>query len=109
SPLAPVRTRHPRLSLHDALPISGFYELHVGQAFCALLVILVHRRDPASPFRQAGWRPAWWVTIALVAALSVSVFVLARDESKESKRMVRNFYGVLRESDEVAPNVVLLK
>src|SRR5256884_7218734 len=42
---------------------SGFYELHVGQAFCALLVILVHRRDPASPFRQAGWRPAWWVTI----------------------------------------------
>src|SRR5205814_8184103 len=83
SPLAPVRTRHPRLSLHDALPISGFYELHVGQAFCALLVILVHRRDPASPFRQAGWRPAWWVTIALVAALSVSVLVLARDEKKE--------------------------
>src|SRR5205807_6926736 len=88
---------------------SGFYELHVGLAVCALLVILVHRRDPASPFRQAGWRPAWWVTIALVAALSVSVFILARDESKESKRMVRNFYGVLRESDEVAPNVVLLK
>src|SRR5207244_12576581 len=82
---------------------------HGGPAFAHFCVILVHRRDPASPFRQAGWRPAWWVTIALVAALSVSVFVLARDESKESKRMVRNFYGVLRESDEVAPNVVLLK
>ena len=88
---------------------SGFYELHVGLAFCALLIILVHRRDPASPFHQAGWRPAWWVTNALVAVLIVSVFVLARDESKESKRMVRNFYGVLRESDEAAPNVVLLK
>ena len=25
---------------------SGFYELHVGLGFCALLVILVHRRDP---------------------------------------------------------------
>ena len=88
---------------------SGFYELHVGLAFCALLVILVHRRDRSSPFHQPSWRPAWWVTNALVAALIVSLFVLARDESRESRRMVRNFYGVLRESDEVAPNVVLLK
>jgi hypothetical protein len=88
---------------------SGFYELHVGLAFCALLVILVHRRDPTSPFHQPSWRLAWWVTGALVAVLIVSTFFLARDESKESRRMVRNFYGVLRESDEVAPNVVLLK
>lgn len=87
---------------------SGFYELHVGLAFCALLVILVHRRDPSSPFRQPSWRPAWWVTNALVAVLIAGVLVLARDESKESRRMARNFYGVLRESDEVAPNVVLL-
>jgi SAM-dependent methyltransferase len=88
---------------------SGFYELHVGLGFCALLVILVHRRDPSSPFHQRSWRPAWWITNALVAVLIASTFFLARDESKESTRMVRNFYGVLRESDEVAPNVVLLK
>ena len=88
---------------------SGFYELHVGLACCALLVILVHRRDPSSPFRQPGWRPAWWVTNALVATLIVSTFFLARDESTDTRRMVRNFYGVLRETDEVAPNVVLLK
>jgi hypothetical protein len=88
---------------------SGFYELHGALASCALLVILVHRRDPASPFHQPSWRPAWLITNALVGVLIVSVFLLAREESKESRRMVRNFYGVLRESDEVAPHVVVLK
>jgi len=34
---------------------------------------------------------------------------LAQADSLYTNRMMRNFYGVLRESDEVAPNVVLLK
>jgi SAM-dependent methyltransferase len=88
---------------------SGFYELHVALAGCALLVLLVHRRDASSPFRQPGWRPAWVLTNALAVAVIVSLFALAHTESANSKRMVRNFYGVLHESDEVAPNVVLLK
>lgn len=88
---------------------SGFYELHVGLALCALLVPLVHRRDPSSPFHKPSWRVAWWVTNALVAVVVVSTFLLARGESADSTRMARNFYGVLRESEEVAPNVVLLK
>jgi SAM-dependent methyltransferase len=88
---------------------SGFYELHLLLAACALLVLLVHRRDPSSPFHQPGWRRAWLVLNALAVVVIASLFVLARTESGKSKRMVRNFYGVLRESDEVAPNVVLLK
>jgi SAM-dependent methyltransferase len=88
---------------------SGFYELHVALAGCALLVILVHRQDPASPFRQPSWRPAWVLLNALAVVVVASLFVLARAESAKSKCMVRNFYGVLRVSDEVAPNVVLLK
>ena len=46
---------------------------------------------------------------ALAATILVSLFFLARAESAGTMRMARNFYGVLRVSDEVAPNVVLLK
>src|SRR5437016_1544682 len=88
---------------------SGFYELHVGLAVCALLAVLVHRMDPASPIQQPSWRPALWALYFLAATVIVGLFFLARADSLYASRMVRNFYGVLRVSDEVAPNVVLLK
>jgi hypothetical protein len=88
---------------------SGFYELHAALGACALLAVIVHRIDPASPFQQKSWKPALWIAHALAATVIVSLVFLARAESASSKRTARNFYGVLRESDEVAPNVVLLK
>ncbi|HKW33469.1 MAG TPA: fused MFS/spermidine synthase [Candidatus Acidoferrum sp.] len=88
---------------------SGFYELHVSLGACVLLAVLVHRRDPASPFRQPHWRLALCVLYGLAITIIVALFLLARDESASSNRMARNFYGVLRVSDESAPNVVLLK
>lgn len=88
---------------------SGFYELHVGLGACALLVVLVHRMDPSSPFHQTHWRLAFRVLYGLAATIVVALFLLARDESASSNHMARNFYGVLRVSDESAPNVVLLK
>jgi SAM-dependent methyltransferase len=88
---------------------SGFYELHVGLGTCALLAVLAHRNDPASPFRQPIWRLALPVLHGLAATIIVALFMLARNESASSNRMARNFYGVLRVSDEFAPNVVLLK
>src|SRR5215472_2888806 len=88
---------------------SGFYELHVGLGACALLAVVVHRLDPASPFWQPNWRVAFLVLYGLAAAVMVSLFLLARDESASSDRMARNFYGVLRVSDEMVPKVVLLK
>jgi len=88
---------------------SGYYELHVALAVCALLVIVVHRQDAASPIRTAGGRPAWVIVNALVAAVVVSLFMTARTQAANTKRMVRNFYGVLKVSDEVAPSVSVLK
>lgn len=88
---------------------SGFYELHVALGACAVLAVLVHRNDPASPFRQPNWRLALRVLYALAATIVVALFLLARDESASSNHMARNFYGVLRVSDESAPSVVLLK
>ncbi|HEY6945616.1 MAG TPA: fused MFS/spermidine synthase [Candidatus Acidoferrum sp.] len=88
---------------------SGFYELHVALGACALLAVMVHRMDPASPFQQATWQPGLWALHGLAVILIVSLFFVARAESVYADRTMRNFYGVLRESDEVAPNVVLLK
>jgi SAM-dependent methyltransferase len=88
---------------------SGFYELHVALGACALLAIMVHRIDPTSPFQQPGQRTALRVMQALAATVIVSLFFLARADSTYTNRIMRNFYGVLRVSDEVAANVVLLK
>jgi SAM-dependent methyltransferase len=88
---------------------SGFYELHVTLGACALLAVLVHRADPGSPFRQPNRQLALRVLYGLAATIIVALFLLARDESSSSNHMARNFYGVLRVSDESAPNVVLLK
>lgn len=88
---------------------SGFYELHVAVGACALLAVLVHRMDPARPFQQPGRQLALRVMYALAATVIVGLFFLARADLTYTNRMMRNFYGVLRESDEVAPNVVVLK
>jgi len=88
---------------------SGYYELHVALAVCAVLVIVVHRHDAASPFRQAGARPAWVMVNALASVVIVSLFVMGRSNAENITVMVRNFYGVLRVTDEVTPNAVALK
>jgi hypothetical protein len=88
---------------------SGFYELHAALGACALLAVMVHRMDPASSFHQKNWKPALWIAYSLAATVIVGLLFVARAESASSKRTARNFYGVLRLSDEVAPNVVVLK
>ncbi len=86
----------------------AFYELHVSLAVCTVLVIVVHRYDPTSPFHQESSRPAWLIVNALAAVVIISLFVMARAQSTAAILMARNFYGVLRVTDEVGPNVVML-
>jgi hypothetical protein len=79
---------------------SGFYELQVALASCAVLVLVVNRRDPGSRFYQAKWQPQWLVVVGLAVAVVASLFVTAEQQAAGSRLMVRNFYGVLRVSDE---------
>ncbi len=88
---------------------SGYYELQVAMAACAILVLVVHYRDPQSEIRGTPWRPAWLIVVALVVALVASLFVTAREQSAEARLSVRNFYGVLRVIDGVVPNVIVVK
>jgi hypothetical protein len=88
---------------------SGDYELRIAIGYCALLVLVVHHRDPESRFYRARWQSAWLLIVALALAIIVSLAVTAREEAKGARVMVRNFYGVLRVVEQVAPNVVLVK
>ena len=88
---------------------SGFYELHVALGACAALVLAVHGHDAESDFRRRRWQPSWLVLVALVMAVIASLWMTARDEARESRLAVRNFYGVLRIVEGRVPNVVLVK
>ena len=88
---------------------SGYYELHVGLAMCAVLVIAVHWQDAASPLRTANSKPAWVIVNVVAAVVVVSLIVTARTQAAGTKRMMRNFYGVLKVTEEVAPSVAVMK
>lgn len=88
---------------------SWYYELEIAFGACAILVLIVHHRDPESPFYRARWQPAWLVVVGLVVILLASLAVTAREQAATASLTVRNFYGVLRVVDERAPNVVFVQ
>lgn len=88
---------------------SGDFELRLAIGCCAVLVLVVLHRDPHSPFYRARWQPGWLLVVALALTIIVSLGVTALEEARSARVMVRNFYGVLRIVDRVAPNVVLVK
>ena len=88
---------------------SGYYELNVALAGCAVLAVVIHRGNRTGPFRRGGSRPAWVLLNVLAVAVIASAFVTARAQSENCKLMVRNFYGVLRVRDEPASNTVASK
>ncbi|HYL13647.1 MAG TPA: fused MFS/spermidine synthase [Terriglobales bacterium] len=88
---------------------SGWYELPIAMAACAVLVLIVLHRDPTSMFYRARWKPAWLGLIALAVGLIANLSVTSREQSKNVHLMVRNFYGVLRVEDLIAPGIVTMK
>lgn len=79
---------------------SGYYELQVAMAACAVLVLVVNHRDPESPFYRARWQPAWLVVVGLVMAIVASLVFTVQKQAAGARSTVRNFYGVLRVLDE---------
>ncbi|MGE5325766.1 MAG: spermidine synthase [Deltaproteobacteria bacterium] len=77
----------------------GFYELPLGIGGCALLVLVALRRDSESPFYKARWQPAWLIVLFLALSINASLVVGVIRQSAESRVMVRNFFGSLREQD----------
>jgi SAM-dependent methyltransferase len=87
----------------------GFFELHVTLAACAVLVLLVLRRDPKSLLARGGWQPAWLAAVAVVLVLVASLAVVMRRQTSAASVMMRNFYGVLRVIDIEPVRIVLIE
>ncbi len=77
----------------------GYFELPVGMGSFAVLLVAVLRRDPSSVFYRGRGRAAGLLLMALTVALVADLAVTIRRQTKESRVMVRNFYGALRVVD----------
>jgi SAM-dependent methyltransferase len=88
---------------------SGWYEFRIAMAACAVLVLIVLHRDPDSIFYRARWNPAWLGLLALTLALIANFAMTAREQRAHTHLIVRNFYGVLRVADLIAPGIVMMK
>jgi hypothetical protein len=88
---------------------SGYYELHAALGLCAVLVLVVHYRDPGSRYYGGVLNTAWLVMVGLVAIVIVSLLFNAGRQGEGTRLRMRNFYGVLRVIDGAEPNVVLVQ
>ena len=78
----------------------GFFELDIAMVGCAVLVLVVLRRDSSSLFYKARWQPAWLMMVLLSVLLAGFLVVQIRRTVTGSTLIARNFYGSLRVLDE---------
>src|SRR5579864_2941727 len=79
---------------------SGFFELPIGLAWCAAMIVVVLRPESSGIgnrwLARAVWIGSMAATLALVGYLGYEI----RDFREGSRLLVRNFYGALRVHDE---------
>ncbi|HWQ53272.1 MAG TPA: fused MFS/spermidine synthase [Bryobacteraceae bacterium] len=82
----------------------GYYELPAGLGGCALLVLLVLRRDPETSLSK-GWKsPAGAVSAVLAAGFVIYLAVQTSQNDRDYNLKLRNFYGGLRITGEGGPS-----
>lgn len=80
----------------------GFYELPVGLAACALVVLAVLRDDPESGL-GGSWRQAAPLAAAIFALVMVAYLAfLIQQRGVGVRLLARNFYGGLKVMDTIA-------
>jgi hypothetical protein len=76
-----------------------FYEMPLGMAACAVLVVFVLKQDPELTWFHSFRQPAPLVAAALAVALITYLGMQVRDTEHGARVLVRNFYGGLRVHD----------
>jgi SAM-dependent methyltransferase len=79
---------------------SGFFELPIGLAWCAAMIVLVLRPGSSGIGNQWLARAVWIGSMAATLALIGYLGYEIRDFREGSRLLVRNFYGALRVHDE---------
>ncbi|HLK46628.1 MAG TPA: fused MFS/spermidine synthase [Bryobacteraceae bacterium] len=78
---------------------NAFYEMPVGMAGCALLVVMVLKQDPELEWFQNFRQPAPLVAAGLTVALITYLGMQIRDGNHGALVLARNFYGGLKVRD----------
>ena len=81
---------------------SGFYELPLGLAACAFVVLAVLRADPESGLGGSWKRPVPLAAAFLTLAVAGYLGFVIHGRGRSARLMVRNFYGGLKVMDETA-------
>ena len=83
-------------------------ELPIAVGACAVMAVVVVARDPHGLFKpRAGRFQPVVLGIAVIAAVIVASLVIsARDNNNYTRIRARNFYGILRVYDKLAPVVL---
>jgi len=77
----------------------SFYELPIALAGCAVLMLTVMLRDPATPPHRRWANPIFLISAALTVTIVASLFQVAMRQDEGDRVTARNFYGVLRVRD----------
>ena len=78
---------------------NAFYELPLGMALCAVLVVVVLKQDSTLQWFRTWRQPAPLVAAALAIALITYLGIETRDSERGARVLVRNFYGGLKVRD----------
>lgn len=78
---------------------NAFYELPLGMALCAVLVVVVLKQNSTVEWFRTWRRPAPLVAAALAITLITYLGNEIRDSERGARVLVRNFYGGLKVRD----------
>ena len=76
-----------------------FYEMPLGLALCAVLVVIVLKQDPELTWFQNFRQPAPLMAAAVTVALCTYLGLQIRQDEQGTRVLVRNFYGGLKVKD----------
>jgi hypothetical protein len=88
---------------------SGFYELPIALGCCGVLIHVVLHRDSRSGAVRTRITKRDVLASALVVALCVNLYVTTTRQTTGLRMSARNFFGILRVEENVAPSIILLQ
>src|ERR1017187_5037142 len=78
----------------------SFYEMPLGLVLCAVLVLLALSLDAEAAPWFSGWRSILpGAGAALTVAMALYLGIQIREQARDARLMVRNFYGALKVHD----------